>query len=110
MSEPTKTAERVCGELYEALENLLGDLYLLGLAEIKLEDVYGGSAREAMKVLKRNQEYRQKDQTLAIGQKAGSTEGPTGCLDDTEYELSDALKRISPERLSGLLNSELGED
>ena len=31
----------------------------------------------------------------------------TGCADDTEYELSDALKKISPERLNELLHTEL---
>jgi hypothetical protein len=36
-------------------------------------------------------------------------EGPTGCADDSEYELSDALKRISPERLNQLLNETLLE-
>lgn len=59
-------------ELYEALENLYGDLYLLGLAQIKLDDIYEGSMRDAGKVLKRLQTHRRKDPQLAIGQKAQS--------------------------------------
>lgn len=55
--------------LYAALENLLGDLYLVGLAEITLEDVWVGSAREAMKVLKQSQGYRKREAALAIGQR-----------------------------------------
>jgi hypothetical protein len=53
--------------LYEALENLLGDLYLFGLAEIALEDIQAGSARDAMRVLKRMQQYRDRElQSVAI--------------------------------------------
>lgn len=55
-------------DLYGALENIVGDLFLLGLAEIKLEDIQAGSASDAMKVLKRLQTFRVKDVTLAIGQ------------------------------------------
>jgi hypothetical protein len=56
-------------KLYEALENLLGDLYLVGLAEITLEDVWVGSAHDAMNILKASQGYRKREQTLAIGQR-----------------------------------------
>lgn len=56
--------------LFEALENLHGDLYLLGLCETKLEDIYEGSQRDAVKALKRLQQYRRDDlKPLAIGQK-----------------------------------------
>lgn len=56
--------------LFEALENLHGDLYLLGLCEIKLEDIYEGSQREAGRILKRLQRYRREElKHLAIGQK-----------------------------------------
>jgi len=55
-------------KLYEALENLLGDLYLFGLAEIKLEDIQAGSAADAMKILKQSQGYRKAElQSVAIG-------------------------------------------
>lgn len=39
----------------------------------------------------------------------GVGEGPTGCADDSEYELGDALKKISPERLDELLNETLAD-
>lgn len=58
-------------QLYEALENLLGDWYLFSLAEINRDQVNEGSARNAMRVLKRLQQYRRDDLTvLAIGQKS----------------------------------------
>jgi hypothetical protein len=63
-------------QLYRALENLYGDLYLVGLAEISLESVYEGSARDAIKVLKRLQRWRQKDVRLAIGQAAEKLDAP----------------------------------
>jgi hypothetical protein len=37
--------------LYEALENLYGDLYLLGMNEITLEQIYSGSFKEALETL-----------------------------------------------------------
>lgn len=54
--------------LYEALENLYGDLFLLRMGEVTLEDIFEGSAHDAMKVLKPLQKYRTKDSSLAIGQ------------------------------------------
>jgi len=45
-------------ELYSTLENLYGDLFLLGLAEITLESIYEGSFRDAGKALKRLQSHR----------------------------------------------------
>lgn len=100
--------EQVCREFYEVLENLLGDLYLVGLAEISLEDVFAGSGRDAMKVLKRNQQFRAEDKvTLAIGQKLASLEtdeGPTGCLDDGD-PLSLALRTIPHDRLNEILDA-----
>lgn len=54
--------------LYRALENLYGDLYLVGLAEISLKSVYEGSARDAIRILKKLQRFREKDARLAIGQ------------------------------------------
>lgn len=56
-------------QLYEALENMLGDWYLFSLAEITRDDINEGSAHDAMKVLKRLQEHRVKDKSLAIGQR-----------------------------------------
>lgn len=57
-------------DLFEALENMLGDWYLFCLAEISRDQVNEGSARETMKILKRLQgRYRVKDKSLAIGQK-----------------------------------------
>lgn len=47
-----------CEALYEALENLAGDLFLFELAEIKLDDISEGSQRDALKLLKRLQQYR----------------------------------------------------
>lgn len=35
------------------------------------------------------------------------SDAPIGCADDTEYELSDALKRLGPERLKELLSEKL---
>lgn len=55
-------------EIYEALENLYGDLCLLGLAEITLENIYEGSSPEALKILKRHQRFRHEGlQHTAIG-------------------------------------------
>jgi hypothetical protein len=66
--DPEITTIRDAEALYEALENLLGDLYLLGLREIKHEDIQAGSATDAMKVLKRLQGYRKGGlQSVAIG-------------------------------------------
>lgn len=65
--------------LYSALENLYGDLYLLGLREITLEDIYAGSAHDAIRVLKALQHLRRRPQTLAIGQVAKvETESSSG--------------------------------
>jgi hypothetical protein len=47
-----------CEALYQALENLAGDIFLFGLAEIKLDDISEGSQRDALKLLKRLQAYR----------------------------------------------------
>jgi hypothetical protein len=59
MNNPIEGDHKACCEaLYAALENIAGDLYLLGMAEIKLEDVYEGSQRDALKLLKRLQQYR----------------------------------------------------
>lgn len=64
--------------LYGALENMLGDWYLFSLGEINRDAINEGSARDAMKVLKRLQQYRAGDmQPLAIGQKRDSTEKQT---------------------------------
>lgn len=62
--------------LYEVLENMLSDLYLFGLAEIKLEDIQAGSAHDAMKTLKRLQyKYRGSElRTLAIACKQRTPE------------------------------------
>lgn len=57
-------------DLFEALENFLGDWYLFCLGEIGRDQINEGSSREAMKILKRLQgRYRVKDKSLAIGQK-----------------------------------------
>lgn len=55
-------------DLYDALENLMGDWYLFCLSEITRDDINAGSSHDAMKLLKRLQRYRVKDKTLAIGQ------------------------------------------
>lgn len=55
-------------QLYTALENLYGDVYLLGLREITMEDIYAGSARDAIRTLKRLQQFRNRPPHLAIGQ------------------------------------------
>jgi hypothetical protein len=47
-----------CEALYQALEKLAGDIFLFGLAEIKLDDISEGSHRDALKLLKRLQQYR----------------------------------------------------
>lgn len=58
-------------DLFDALENMLGDWYLFCLNEVTRDDICEGSAREAMKILKRLQgRYRVKDKSLAIGQKS----------------------------------------
>lgn len=57
-------------DLFDALENMLGDWYLFCLNEVTRDDINEGSAREAMKVLKRLQRHRVKDKSLAIGQKS----------------------------------------
>jgi hypothetical protein len=58
--DPEITTIRDAEALYEALESLLGDLYLLG--------IQAGSAADAMKVLKRSQGYRKGGlQSVAIG-------------------------------------------
>lgn len=77
LPQPDALQDEACRELYAALENLYGDLYLVGLAEVALEDVYAGSARDAIRVLKRLQQYRDEGkQTKAIGQReyAGKAE------------------------------------
>lgn len=62
--------ERDAAELFQALEDLVGDLYLLGLNECALEDIYSGSNHEGLKALKRHQRYRKEElQSLALGQK-----------------------------------------
>lgn len=47
--------------------------------------------------------------TVARCECKGEGDGPTGCAYDSEYELSDALRQISPERLDQILNETLNK-
>lgn len=55
MSEAAEVDART---LYVALENILGDLYLLGLGEITISDIGSGSQREGLNLLVSLQRYR----------------------------------------------------
>jgi hypothetical protein len=88
-------SEQDCKEIYQALENLYGDLYLVGCDEIKLKDVYEGSFRAALEVLVKHQKYRD-----------DAGEGPTGCSDDGD-ELSKAMRGMTHQDLNRILDNVL---
>jgi hypothetical protein len=81
-------------EIYAGLENLYGDLQLLGYGEITLDDVYANS-KEALKVLVKHQQYRD-----------DAGEGPTGCREDGD-ELSLAVRKLGREGVEKVINETL---